>query len=85
MSLRELLAYNRFVSSAKWCIFEFFIDQLKSFMYMRNNKGPKMEPCGTPYLMLWISDLSLLIVELSSVTVVAFEPIKSYSSDAIMV
>ena len=62
MSLRELLAYNRFVSSAKWCIFEFFIDRLKSFMYMRNNKGPKMEPCGAPYLMVWISDLSLLMV-----------------------
>ena len=29
---------------------------------MRNNKGPTMEPCGTPYLMVWISDLSLLMV-----------------------
>ena len=57
MSLRELLAYNRFASSAKWCILEFFIDRLKSFMYMRNNKGPMMEPCGTPYLIVWISDL----------------------------
>ena len=61
MSLRELLAYNRFVSSARWCIFKFFIDQLKLFMYMRNNKAPKMEPCGTPYLMVWVSDLSLLM------------------------
>ena len=62
MLLRELLAYDRFVSSAKWWIFEFFIDRLNSFMCMRNKKGPKMEPCGTLYLMLWISDLSLLIV-----------------------
>ena len=64
MSLRELLAYSRFVSSAKWGIFEFFIDPLKSFMYMRNNKGLKMEPSGTPYLIVWIfvSDLSLLMV-----------------------
>ena len=80
MSLRELLAYNRFVSSAKWCIFEFFIDQLKSYMYMGNNKGPKMELCGTPYLMVWISDLSLLIV-----AEIAFELIKSYSFDVVMV
>ena len=29
---------------------------------MRNNKGPKMELCGTPYLIAWISDLSLLMV-----------------------
>ena len=34
MSLRELLAYNRFASSAKWCIFEFFIDQLNLFIYV---------------------------------------------------
>ena len=25
-SLREVLAYNRFVSSVKWCILEFFIE-----------------------------------------------------------
>ena len=40
----------------------FFIDRLKSFMYMRNKKDPKIEPCGTSYLMVWISDLSLLMV-----------------------
>ena len=61
MSLRDYWHIaNRFVSSAKWCFFEFFINQLKSFMYMRNNKGPMMESCGTPYLMVWDSDLSLL-------------------------
>ena len=45
---------------------------------MRNNKGPKMEPCGMPYLIFRISDLSLLMVVaiLSSVTEIAFEPIK---------
>ena len=48
-------------------------------MYMGNNKGPKMEPCGTPYLIFWISDF------LGSVTEIAFESIKSYSSNAIMV
>ena len=49
-------------------------------MYMGNNKGPKMELCGTPYLMVWISDLSLLIV-----AEIAFELIKSYSFDVVMV
>ena len=57
MSWRELLAYNRFALSAKWYIFEIFIERLKSFMYLRNNEGLKMEPCGMPYLMVWISDL----------------------------
>ena len=51
MSLTALLAYSKFVSSARWCIFEFF------------NKDPKMEPCdSTLYLIVWISDLSLLMV-----------------------
>ena len=54
-------------------------------MYLRN-KSPNIEPCDAPYLIVQISDLSLLMVAyLSSVTEVAFEPIKSYSSDAIMV
>ena len=35
----------------------FFIDQLKLFMYIRKNKDPRMEPWGTPYLIVWISDL----------------------------
>ena len=84
MSLREILVYNRFVSSAKSCIFEFFIDRLKSFMYMRNNEGPKMEPCGTPFNGL---DFISFIIDgciLSSVAEIAFGPIKSYSSDAVM-
>ena len=76
MSLRELLVYNRFVS------FENFY---WSFMYMRNNKGPKMGPCGMPYLIFWISDIINDGCLLSSVTEIAFEPIKSYYSDAIMV
>ena len=54
---------------------------------MRNNKGPKMEPCGTPYLRVWISDLSFIIdgYTLSSVAEIAFETIKGYSSYAVMV
>ena len=76
MSLRELLVYNRFVSFEKF---------YWSFMYMRNNKGPKMGPCGMPYLIFWISDIINDGCLLSSVTEIAFEPIKSYYSDAIMV
>ena len=49
---------------------------IKPFMYMRNNKGPKMELCGMPYLIFLTSHLSLMM---------AFEPIKGYSSDVIMV
>ena len=42
---------RRDVSSAKSLQFE---ERLldKSFMKMRNNKGPKTEPCGTPALTL---------------------------------
>ena len=47
------------LSSEKWCIFKFFIDQLKSLMNMRNNKGHMIGSCGTPYLIVWVSDLLL--------------------------
>ena len=33
----------------------------KSFMYMMNNSGPKIEPCGTPVVIDNIFDLILLI------------------------
>ena len=28
----------------------------KSFTYTRNNKGPKIDPCGTPHVRVWWSD-----------------------------
>ena len=42
--------------------FQVFIDSFTSFMYMRNNKGPKIETSGMPYLVVWISDVWLLII-----------------------
>ena len=53
-------------------------------MYMRNNKGHMMEPAGTSYLMVWISIFLIDDCILSSVAEIAFEPMKSYSSDAVM-
>ena len=35
---------------AKCHIFRFFINQFKLFMYMRNNKSPKMESENIVYL-----------------------------------
>ena len=39
-----------------------FTDWLKLFMYIRSNNGPKMELYSMPYLIVWISDLLLLMV-----------------------
>ena len=46
--LRDLLQYNIFVSSAKWCIKECVTASCRSFIYTRNNKGPKIDPWGAP-------------------------------------
>ena len=62
MSLRELLAYDILVSLAKWIISDVFIGRRKSFMYMRKNKGPKVEPCVEQYLTVWILYFRLLMV-----------------------
>ena len=43
-----------------------------------------MEPAGTSYLMVWISIFLIDDCILSSVAEIAFEPMKSYSSDAVM-
>ena len=55
ISFIELLAYDRFVSSVEWRIFKFFSGGLyvyETLIYMRNNKGPKMESCCTLYLIV---------------------------------
>jgi ABC-type thiamine transport system ATPase subunit len=28
----------------------------KSFIYIKNNRGPKIEPCGTPFIIFFQSD-----------------------------
>lgn len=33
-----------------------FICEGKSFMYNKNNNGPKVDPCGTPTVMIKVSD-----------------------------
>ena len=45
---RDLLIRNMLVSSAKWWILLFLIETCKSLIKIRNNSGPKTEPCGTP-------------------------------------
>ena len=32
----------------------------KSFMYIKNNRGPKLRPCGTPQVIIAVSDNSPL-------------------------
>ncbi len=41
--------------------FDCTISRAKSFMYMINSKGPRMEPCGTPDVIVSDSDLFWLI------------------------
>ena len=47
---------NKVVSSAKERIFS-LVQFLMSFMYIKNNKGPKMEPWGTPHFIGKQSDI----------------------------
>jgi hypothetical protein len=43
----------------------------KSFIYMRNYKGPKTDPCGTPCLTLSQSD-AILFISFLCVTVLIY-------------
>ena len=47
-----------FVSSAKRKKLSFLDERGKSFMYTRNNRGPKTDPCGAPQVMLLVDDLT---------------------------
>lgn len=48
LSVREIL-----VSSAYKIKNASFDIKCKSFMYIRNKRGPRMKPCGTPHCMYW--------------------------------
>ena len=47
--LMELVRNKRLVSSAKWWTLQNFIAVCKSFIYSKNRRGPRTDPCGTPY------------------------------------
>ena len=41
---------NRFVSSANIIVFNKLESLARSFMYIKNNSGPRIDPCGTPHV-----------------------------------
>ena len=45
----ELVRNKRLVSSAKWWTLQNFIVLCKSFIYSKNRRGLRTDPCGTPY------------------------------------
>ena len=47
--LMELVRNKKLVSSAKWWTLQNFIALCKSFIYSKNRRAPKTDPCGTPY------------------------------------
>ena len=53
--------YNKLVSSAKWCMSACSVTRCMSLIYIRNNKGPSIDPWGTPDLTLRVSEVELLI------------------------
>ena len=46
--LNVLMVLDKVVSSAYIIKSNFLVDSQKSFIYMTNNKGPRIDPCGTP-------------------------------------
>ena len=64
--LNVLMILDKVVSSAYIIKSNFFVDSGKSFIYMINNNGPRIDPCGTPIVKGKISDL------LSSISVYCF-------------
>ena len=48
--------------AAKWRGWENLIALWKSLMYIKNRRGPKTDPCGTPYLRLCPTELRPFIM-----------------------
>ena len=58
--LKDLCPYNKLVLSAKWCISACSVTRCISLIYMTNNRGPSLDPGGTPDLTLRVSEVELL-------------------------
>ena len=60
LSLKDLMVLNKVVSSAYIIKLNILLAFGKSFMYkiIINNKGPRIDPCGTPMFIDKISDLA---------------------------
>ena len=56
ISLTDLMLLYKLVSSAYILIWAFVTKRGRSFMYIMNNKGPRIYPCGTPYSIFCLSD-----------------------------
>ena len=52
------MVLNKVVSSAYIIKLIILLAFGKSFMYIINNKGPRIDPCGTPMFIDKISDLA---------------------------
>ena len=59
-SLGSLFEKNRFVSSAKRITSASDETLQMSFIYIRKNKGPKIDPCGTPQFIFSRGEAELL-------------------------
>ena len=55
------MVLDKVVSSAYIIKSNLFVDSGKSFIYMINNNGPIIDPCGTPIVKGKISDLHFSI------------------------
>ena len=56
ISLTDLMILYRLVSSAYILIWALVTKRGISVMYIMNNKGPSVDPCGTPYSIFCLSD-----------------------------
>ena len=48
--LKSLCSKNRFVSSANIIVFNKLEALGRSFAYIKNNSGPRIDPCGAPHV-----------------------------------
>ena len=60
LSLKDLMVLTKVVTSAYLIKLNILPAFGKSFMHIIDNKGPRIDPCGTPMFIDKISDLAFL-------------------------
>ena len=58
-SSRSLPEQKRLVSPANRIVDKLLVELLRSLMYVKNSNGPRIDPCGTPQVIIFSVDLVL--------------------------
>ena len=84
-SSKSLPGQKRLVSSANKIVDKLLVELLRSLMYIKNSNGPRIDPCGTPQVIIFSVDLMLLYLTICFLLERIFDPSMIFATNTIKI